>query len=224
MVLSRRHDGPFRSAEDLPRRVSLLNQRELTRLAQIGALNQLDGIQHRRDALWQVERAGKPEGPLLRQDNESLREGADTRTLQQMNVEERLVADYAGTGLTIGKHLMHHRRVELRRSNILSAEELPTRREGEFVRVAGCIIARQRPRTAKEFIFISMKDETGIANVIVTPDLYDRDRMVVTRSKFLLVEGQLQNQDNVIHVKATRLIALSDRLWKCDRMTSTESY
>jgi error-prone DNA polymerase len=76
--------------------------------------------------------------------------------------------------------------------------------------VAGCIIARQRPGTAKGFIFISMEDETGIANVIVTPDLYDRDRLV-TRSKFLLVEGPLQNQDNVIHVKATRLTALSDR-------------
>ena len=79
-----------------------------------------------------------------------------------------------------------------------------------MVRAAGCIIARQRPGTAKGFIFMSMEDETGIANVIVTPDLYERDRLVVTRSKFLLVEGPLQNQDNVIHIKATRLTALSD--------------
>ena len=85
------------------------------------------------------------------------------------------------------------------------------RRDGDFVRVAGCIIARQRPGTAKGFIFISMEDETGIANVIVTPDLYEQDRLVVTRSRFLLVEGPLQNQDNVIHVKATRLTTLSDR-------------
>ncbi|WP_158822459.1 DNA polymerase III subunit alpha [Granulicella sp. S156] len=211
LVLSRQHDGPFRSAEDLTQRVPSLNRRELTRLAQIGALNQLDGIQHRRDALWQVERAGKLEGPLLRQASESLSEDSAARPLQQMNVEERLVADYAGTGLTVGKHPMYYRRPALRRSNILSAEELRTRRDGEFVRVAGCIIARQRPGTAKGFIFISMEDETGIANVIVTPDLYDRDRLVVTRSKFLLVEGPLQNQDNVIHVKATRLTALSDR-------------
>jgi error-prone DNA polymerase len=84
------------------------------------------------------------------------------------------------------------------------------RRDGEFVRVAGCIIARQRPGTAKGFIFISMEDETGIANVIVTPDLYVQDRLVVTLSKFLLVEGPLQNQDNVIHVKAVRLMQLSD--------------
>ena len=106
---------------------------------------------------------------------------------------------------------MHYRRAELRRNNILSADELRTRKDGEFVRAAGCVIGRQRPGTTKGFIFISMEGETGIANVIVTPDLYKRDRLVVTRSKFLLVEGPLQNQDNVIHVKATRLSALLDR-------------
>jgi error-prone DNA polymerase len=122
-----------------------------------------------------------------------------------------LVADYAGTGVTVGGHPMHYRRSELRRSNILSAEEMRTRRDGEFVRVAGFIIARQWPGTAKGFIFISMEDKTGIANVIVTPDLCERDRLVVTRSEFLLVEGALQNQDNVIHVKAMRLTELSNR-------------
>jgi error-prone DNA polymerase len=105
---------------------------------------------------------------------------------------------------------MYRRRPELRRQGILTAEELRQRKDGEFVRAAGCVIARQRPGTAKGFIFISMEDETGIANVIVTPDLYDRDRLVVTRSKFLLVEGLLQNQDNVVHVKAARLLELSD--------------
>jgi error-prone DNA polymerase len=210
LVATRQADGPFRSVEDLTQRVSLLTRRELKRLAQIGALNWLENIRHRRDALWQVERAGKPEGPLLRQRSEWLRDPSEALPLQQMNVEERLVADYAGTGLTVGKHPMYYRRAELRRCNILSAEELKTRRHGEFVRTAGCIIARQRPGTAKGFIFISMEDETGIANVIVTPDLYDRDRLVVTRSKFLLVEGVLQNQDNVIHVKATGLTALFD--------------
>jgi error-prone DNA polymerase len=210
LVASRRADGAFHSTEDLAQRVPALTRRELTRLAQIGALNPLDGIRHRRDALWQVERAGKPEGPLLRQQSEWLRETSETFPLRRMNAEERLVADYAGTGLTVGKHPMHYRRAELRRANILSAEELKARRHGEFVRTAGCIIARQRPGTAKGFIFMSMEDETGIANVIVTPDLYERDRLVVTRSRFLLVEGPLQNQDNVIHVKATRLTALSD--------------
>ena len=142
--------------------------------------------------------------------SEWLREDSEALPLQQMTTEERLVADYAGTGLTIGKHPMDYRRHELRSQNVLSAEELRHRRDGDFVRTAGCVIARQRPGTAKGFIFLSMEDETGIANVIVTPDLYDRDRLVVTRSKFLLVEGPLQNQDGVIHVKASRLFTFSD--------------
>ena len=209
LVQSRRQDGPFRSAEDLALRVPPLDKKELTLLARIGALNKVDGVSHRRDALWQVERAGKMEGPLLRQQSEWLRDDSEIFPLQRMNVEDRLVADYAGTGLTTDRHPMHHRRPELRRQGIRSAVELRHCRDGEFVRAAGCVIARQRPGTAKGFIFISMEDETGIANVIVTPDLYDRDRLVVTRSKFLLVEGLLQNQDNVVHVKAIRLLELS---------------
>ncbi len=208
LVASRMTDGLFHSADNLAQRVPSVARKDLTRLAQIGALNQLGGIGHRRDALWQVERAGKLEGPLFRQSNDALREDSEALPLEQMNIEERLVADYAGTGMTVGKHPMYYRRVELRRANILSAEELHSRMDGEFVRVAGCVIARQRPGTAKGFIFISMEDETGITNVIVTPDLYDRDRLVVSRSKFLLVEGPLQNQDGVIHIKATRLSLL----------------
>ena len=79
----------------------------------------------------------------------------------------------------------------------------------KYVRAGRCIIARQRPGTAKGFIFLSMEDETGIANVIITPDLYERNRLVVTRSKFLLVEGPLQNQDGVIHIKAKRIQPLA---------------
>ena len=210
IVAARQNQHKFRSAEDLAICVPWLSRRELTQLAQVGALNQLEGIRHRRDALWQVERAGRPEGPLLRRERECLQDLSEVLPLQPMNVAERLVADYAGTGLTVGKHPMYYRRAELRSRNILSAAEMKTRRDGEFVRAAGCIIARQRPGTAKGFIFISMEDETGIANVIVSPGLYDRDRLAVTRSKFLLVEGPLQNQDNVIHIKATRLMPLPD--------------
>src|ERR1700721_2941017 len=102
-------------------------------------------------------------------------------------------------------------RQEFRMQGVLSAEELRTHRDGQLVRVAGCVIARQRPGTAKGFIFLSMEEETGIANVIVTPDLYERERLVVTRAKFILSEGPLQNQDGVIHVKASRLLSMSDQ-------------
>ena len=192
---TRRTLGLFSSVEDLVARVPSLNRKELTLLASIGALNSLDGVAHRRDALWQVERAGKLEGPLFSQSSVLLREGSGFTPLRQMTTEERLMADYAGTGLTVGKHPMAYRREELRQEHILSADELKACSHGRFVRAAGCVIARQRPGTAHGFIFISMEDETGIANVIVTPDLYERERMVVTHSKFILAEGSLQSQD-----------------------------
>jgi error-prone DNA polymerase len=205
LVEARLRSGRFGSAEDLALRVPVLNRKELTLLARIGALNSLNAIEHRRDALWQVERACRLEGPLLRQSSEWLRDDTETLPLQRMTTEERLVADYAGMGLTAGRHPMHYRREDLWRDGVLSAEDLRRAKDGDLVRTAGCVIARQRPGTAKGFIFLSMEDETGIANVIVMPDLYERERVTVVRSKFLLVEGVLQNQDGVVHVKAQRL-------------------
>jgi error-prone DNA polymerase len=210
IAVSRRSDGVYKSIEDLASRVASINRKELTTLAQIGALNKLDGIDHRRDALWQVQRAGRLEGPLLHANSDLLREPSSHTPLKQMTTTERMVADYAGTGMTIGRHPMAYRREELRRSGILSAKELWNVRDGVFVRTAGCVIARQRPGTAMGFIFLSMEDETGIANVIVSPDVYERHRSIVTRSKFIRAEGSLQNQEGVIHVKAVRLIALSE--------------
>ncbi len=201
IVASRRHDGQFHSSEELTRRVPLLHRNALTLLARIGALNSLNGIAHRRDAVWQVEETSRPVGPLLK----SAHPGSGSSPLQQMTTEERLSADYSGTGLTVGKHPLHYRRRELRARKVLAASELLTGKDGDYVRAAGCVIARQRPGTAKGFIFLSMEDETGIANVIITPDLYERERVVVSRSKFVLVEGALQNQDGVIHIKARRI-------------------
>jgi error-prone DNA polymerase len=210
IAASRRDAGVYQSVEDLASRVSSINRKELTALARIGALNDLDGIQHRRDALWQVQRAGRPEGPLLCANSDLLREPSSHTPLKQMATAERMVADYAGTGMTIGRHPIAYRRAELRRSGVLSAKELWSVRDGVFVRTAGCVIARQRPGTAMGFIFLSMEDETGIANVIVSPDVYERHRSIVTRSKFIRAEGPLQNQEGIIHVKAVRLIALSE--------------
>ncbi len=209
VVQARRRGGLFRSVEDMALRVASLQRKELTMLARVGALNGIEGVEHRRDALWQVERAGKMEGPLLTQQSEWLQEDDSSTQLQAMNTEERLVSDYAGTGLTVGRHPMFYRREELRRQGVVAAQDLRSCADGSFVRAAGCVIARQRPGTAQGFIFISMEDETGIANVIVTPDLYERERVIVTRCKFLLAEGVLQNQDGVIHVKATRLVSLA---------------
>jgi error-prone DNA polymerase len=208
IVLSRMENGPFTSTEDLVRRVPALNRKEQTQLARVGALNTLENIAHRRDALWQVELAGRPVGPLLRT-GDAAESSPGTVPLRQMTTEERLVADYSGTGLTIGKHPMAHRRAVLRKQNILSAIELRTHKDGARVRTAGCVIARQRPGTASGFIFLSMEDESGISNIIITPDLYDRERVLILQGKFLLIEGRLQNQDGVVHVKAARVASLT---------------
>ncbi len=126
-----------------------------------------------------------------------------------MNTDERLAADYAGAGLTTGPHPLAYQRAALGREGILSAADLVLYPAHQSVRIAGCVIARQRPGTAKGFVFLSLEDETGIANVILAPDVFERNRIVVTRSRFLLIEGPLQNQDGVIHVKARGITPLN---------------
>ena len=122
-----------------------------------------------------------------------------------MTVEERLVADFHGTGMTVGPHPMAYHRAEMKKQGIRSAIELHHLPNGMPVRVAGSVIARQRPGTAKGFVFLSMEDETGIANAIITPQLFQQNRTAVVHHQFLLIEGKLQNQDNVISVKADRI-------------------
>jgi len=119
-----------------------------------------------------------------------------------MTESERLVADYAGTGLTVGRHPMALRRDELAMRGVSRAIDLRRARNGRRVRVAGMVITRQRPGTAKGFVFLTLEDETGIANIIVRPDPFARDRLIVVEEKFLLVDGVLQHQDGVVSVKA----------------------
>ncbi len=159
---------------------------------------------HRRDALWQVERAARAPGPLL----ERIPERDEPSPLVRMTDDERLVADFRGTGLTVGPHPMSYRRPALNALGVKRASELEKLPHGKFVRAAGCVIARQRPGTAHGFVFLSLEDETGIANAIITPDLFERNRLLLVAEKFLLIEGRLQHQDNVISVKAERVLPL----------------
>jgi error-prone DNA polymerase len=159
---------------------------------------------HRRDALWQVERAVRGSGPLL----EKLPEPDSPSPLQPMNHEERLVADFHGTGLTVGPHPMAYRREWLNAMGIRRANELRDIPSGKRLRIGGCVITRQRPGTAKGFVFLSLEDETGVANAIITPDLFHRNRLLLASERFLAIEGILQNQDNVISVKAERVLPL----------------
>ncbi len=191
---------PFTSIDDLALRAPELRKDEINRLAEIGALNSLDRI-HRRGALWQTQRAVLPVGPLLA----PLEETGATSPLAPMNTEERLRADYSGTGVNIGKHPMAHRREEMNALGVTPAAGLPGTPNGRLVRIAGSVIVRQRPGTAKGFVFLSMEDETGIMNAIVAPATYDRYKLTLLTEPFLMVFGVLQNLDGVISVKAARI-------------------
>jgi error-prone DNA polymerase len=195
-------ENSFSSVEDLATRVPDLNRKELVALASVGALNTLGQVEHRRDALWQVEQAGRPVGPLLGGAGDDL---PASKPLKRMTTDERLTADYSGTGLTAGPHPMAYHRDRLRREGCLSAQELSQRGANRQVRVAGCVISRQRPGTAKGFVFLSLEDETGIANIILTPDVFEQNRLIVTRSRYLTIQGKLQNQEGVIHVKCEQI-------------------
>jgi len=226
-ILAERACRPFADIDDLARRVPELHKDEITTLADIGALNFVSPYSalhdtphsalpiphsairnpqfvHRRGALWQTERAARRAGPLL----ETLPESDAACPLLRMTPDERLSADFRGTGLTIGKHPMALRRDEMNRLGVTPAARLASIADGRRVRVAGCVIARQRPGTANGFVFLSLEDETGIANTIVTPDSFEKHRIVLVEEPFLLIEGVLQNQEKVISVKARRIQAL----------------
>ncbi len=289
-IVQQRALTPFTSIDDLKRRIPDMQKSELTALAEIGALNSIAGKRrhqgHRRSALWQVERAARPAGPLLESLAEetppqalaiqetqpdharefqssgaacfvsqkragfpSLQSPASTlrllgnpsfsseimpgtltgasapeekpatsqavpssltdSPLSPMTPEERLVADFRGTGLTVGLHAMAYHRAALKRQGVRSAIELRNLPDESRVRIAGAVIARQRPGTAKGFVFLSIEDETGIANAIITPQLFTANRVAVVHQRFLLIDGILQNQDNVISVKALRIEPLT---------------
>jgi error-prone DNA polymerase len=191
----------FSSIDDLVHRAAL-RQDEARSLAEVGALASFGG--DRRSALWQAERAGRAAGPLL--DGES-DEGLASPLLS-MSLLERVRADYDGTGLTIGPHPMALARSSLATRGVQRASDLARGRPGRRVRVAGAVITRQRPGTAKGFVFLSLEDETGIANIIVNPDVFAIYKRVIVDEPYLLVEGMLQNQDGAVSVKADRVEGL----------------
>ncbi|MGE5358572.1 MAG: error-prone DNA polymerase [Bacteroidales bacterium] len=216
----------FRSLDDLVARTGI-NREEVATLAEVGALNSFG--YDRREAQWQVERAVRPAGELFEgetdAENSELRSNAprteaprtvhgaprtsdstpQASPLPPMSPVERIAADYSGTSLTIGPHPMALRRREMALRGVLRAIDLPHERDGRRVRIAGAIITRQRPGTAKGFVFLTMEDETGIANIIIRPDLFARERMTIIEERFLIVEGKLQNQEGVTSVRAERL-------------------
>jgi error-prone DNA polymerase len=213
----------FASIEDLIARTGIRRD-ELATLAEIGALNAFG--HDRRSALWQIEKAIRPAGEMFEAGGLGLHAhqelpaapptanskpraaNDDESPLRSMTPPERLLADYSGMSLTIGPHPLAHRRRELAMRGVLRAIDLPRGKHGRRVRVAGAVITRQRPGTAKGFVFLTLEDETGIANIIVRPDLFTEQRTAIVSAPYLLVEGVLQIQEGVTSIKAQRVIPL----------------
>jgi error-prone DNA polymerase len=192
---------PFSSLRDFRRRIPELQRDEIAALAELGALNALPkdkADRHRRGALWQTELAFQNVGELL----ESATEDSMTSPLPLMTDRQRTYADFTNSGVTIGKHPMAHYRYQMQNRGILDALTAKAQKDGMVLSVAGCVITRQRPGTAKGFVFLSLEDETGIINIIVQPDLFDRKRVICTTSPYVLVKGVLQSISGVISVKA----------------------
>jgi len=233
-LVRERMKRPFVSIDDLHHRVPELRKDELRKLAAVGALNfiqsktgipacptsrpvlrELDiptlnrqeclSYMNRRDALWQVERVARPAGELY----EALHERDGNSPLTPMTRAERMNADFRGTGLTVGRHPVAFHRPELNKLGVCRAIDMQQLPNGSAITIAGWVIVRQRPGTAIGFVFLTMEDETGVANVIVTPQLFDKYRMVLVDHPFFLITGKLQNQDNVFSVKARTVRALS---------------
>ena len=125
-----------------------------------------------------------------------------------MTIEERLIADCQGTGMTIGRHPMAYHRAEMNRIGVTAAAGLHSIPNGRAVKVAGHVIVRQRPGTAKGILFMSLEDETGISNVVVMPDVFEQQRVDIVGHPWVMVEGQMQNVDHVIHILARRVLPM----------------
>jgi error-prone DNA polymerase len=191
LAAERAAGGPFRSLQDFVDRTSLRRD-EQRRLAELGAMNAF-GLT-RRSALWQVEKAGRPRGPLLK-DADS--DAPEPSPLAEMSLEERLASDLHGTGLTAGPHPLALHRETLAARGCKRATDLARLSEGQRVRVAGAVICRQRPGSAKGFLFMTLEDETGLINIIVRPDQFERDHAVLVSADVLEVDGLIQLHEGI---------------------------
>ena len=228
-LIAEREQAAFGSLDDFKQRVAF-SKEELRTLAELGALNCF--AEHRRAAMWRVEEtyfddllgsAGQsavcgslPQTSSVRQAAERGRLAA-CAPLLPMTMPERVKADYDAMNLTTGPHPMKLVRPHL--PNIWRASDLASARHGATIEIAGNVICRQRPGTAKGFVFISLEDETGVSNAIVTPDLFERMRLLITEEPFLVIAGTVQNSDNVVLIKAREIRPLAH-----EQLVGTDSH
>lgn len=202
-MVMERAGRPFRDLSDFRRRTRF-DREEMTRLAAVGALRGLATT--RRRALWQVATLDGRENDLFASASVVVEEAGSP--LPEMDYTERLGADYAGLGLTTGKHPMALARRRLP-PDILPADVLTKMPNGARAVTGGAVICRQRPGTAKGVVFITLEDETGLSNAIVYADVFEKHRLVITTEAFLLIRGKIQRDDEgTTHLMAEHLESL----------------
>lgn len=214
LINDRTAHGGFYDQTELVRRCGF-GQPVLSRLAESGALNSLS--RDRRSAYWQAlsQEQSKIDMPLL----EATHADCDDPLpdyLEPMRPMEEVLADYETTGVSLVGHPIQFFREGLKRLRVVTASELPGLRDGQFVRVAGLILLRQRPGTAKGITFVTMEDETGSINLVLHPSTWEYYYMICKRSHAWLVHGTLENRQGVIHVVAGRIEDLSDTVGAID--------
>jgi error-prone DNA polymerase len=217
-----RRDGPFRLPRDLVHRAGL-DRDELVHLARAGALASL-GLDRRR-AVWEAlgcrERPGSR--PLFEQfeggdrtwegiadepaGTDDDEDGGTAAFLPRMTLEDEVLADYKANGLSLVAHPVQFAREHLAVRGVMTATEATAAPEGRRVQVAGIVLTRQRPATAKGMIFLTIEDETGAANVVVRPDVWSAAEATTRRAAVLIVHGRIQRRGAVVHLLATRLEA-----------------
>jgi error-prone DNA polymerase len=209
-LVAARANGPFRSTHDLWMRAGI-------RLATLEKLAAADAFRSmgldRRQALWEVKGlANAPPLPLFAH-AETREEGQEPHVaLPEMALSEHVVNDYQTLRLSLKAHPMSFLRQKLKKERILSCHDLRGLRDGSFVRVAGVVLVRQRPGSAKGVVFMTIEDETGVANSVVWPNTLERFRRIVMAARLILIIGRIQRHEDIIHIVATRLEDRSDWL------------
>ena len=208
-LVTERSREPFQNAEDLQSRLRL-SYDVLNRLAKAGALSGY-GLT-RREALWQVSRLGRPAGPLFEEEPDTA-----PSPLREMSPLEETVSDFGSTGLTTGPHPVAYARTHLKRQGVVPTAALERMAPGTRVRFAGSVIVRQRPGTANGLLFITLEDETGMAQAVVSAELLQEHRQLIVGTPGLVIEGILQKRDGSFSIKA-------ERFWPLDRLSEIPSH
>jgi error-prone DNA polymerase len=204
-----RRAGHFRLPHELARRASL-DRESLLHLARAGAFESL-GLDRRR-AVWEAMRClDRPESqPLLQGlQDESDSDEEDDLLLPEMTRQEEVIADYRTSGLSLRSHPLHFERDELAERGVITAADAGVSPEGRRIQVAGIVLTKQRPGTAGGMIFLTIEDETGAANIVVRPDVWQAADHAVRRAAVLIVHGRIQRRGQVVHILATSLEPLT---------------